>query len=149
MATNALVTVNQKDMQLVEARLHDKAATTQRAYRRFAWGMLTGLGKPIRMLTPMEVKQYSMSLGGEAGKLAYNINALKSLFTYATELGYLPVNLGKLLKPPKVRNELAKRILSEAEVIRMIDRETSPRNHAILHLLYHAGLRVSEIVSLR
>jgi len=48
-----------------------------------------------------------------------------------------------------VRDELAKRILSEAEVIRMIDRETDKRNHVLLHLLYHAGLRVSEVVKLK
>jgi site-specific recombinase XerD len=149
MTTNALVTVDQEDVQLVEAWLHDKATTTQRAYRRFAWNMLTDLGKAVRMLTAMDVQQYAMSLTGEAGKLAYNINALKSLFTYATELGYIPVNLGKLLKPPKVRDKLSQRILSEVDVIRMIDRTENKRDHALLRLLYHAGLRVSEVVGLK
>src|SRR5260221_285204 len=45
--------------------------------------------------------------------------------------------------------ELANRILSEADCILLIDQEKNPRNHAMLHLLYHAGLRVSEVVNLQ
>ena len=85
----------------------------------------------------------------ENGSLAYHINALKSLFSYATQLGYIEINQGKLLKAPKVRDKLSQRILSEADVIRMIDRTEKKRDHALLRLLYHAGLRVSEIVSLK
>ena len=101
------------------------------------------------MLTPLEVQQYTMSLTGNAGTLAYQINALKSLFSYATQLGYLEVNLGKLLHAPKVRDNLSQRILSKIDVIRMIDRTENKRDHAMLRLMYHAGLRVSELVGLK
>ena len=148
--SSALVTIDQEDMQLVDAWLYGKADTTQRAYKRFAWGMLSGIGKPLRLLTPLEVQQYTMSLTGNAGTLAYQINALKSLFSYATQLGYLEVNLGKLLHAPKVRDEnLSQRILGKIDVIRMIDRTENEQDHAMLRLMYHAGLRVSELVGLK
>lgn len=48
-----------------------------------------------------------------------------------------------------MRSELAKRILNEEQVIRLIDAtQDQPRNHAMLRLMYHCGLRVSEVVGL-
>ena len=58
-------------------------------------------------------------------------------------------NVARTLTPPAVKDDLAQRILSEADCIRMIDREPNARNHAMLRLLYHAGLRVSEVVNLK
>src|SRR5690606_1279044 len=43
---------------------------------------------------------------------------------------------------------LAERILTEAEVQRMIALEPDERNRGLLRLLYAGGLRVSEIVAL-
>lgn len=49
---------------------------------------------------------------------------------------------------PKIRSRLAERILSEEQVQRMLALETNKRNHALLRLLYTAGLRVSEVCDL-
>ncbi|EFH81628.1 tyrosine-type recombinase/integrase [Ktedonobacter racemifer] len=148
-AARSLLLVNPNDANLINTWLHDKAQTTQRAYRRFAYEYLTALGKPFQMIAPLELKQYAMSLEGDAGTVAYRVNALKSLYSYATKLGYIQVNLGELLEAPKVRQKLAERILEEDEMLRLVAGETNPRNHATLRLMYHAGLRVSEIVSLK
>ena len=53
--------------------------------------------------------------------------------------------MGALLSPPKVKDTLAERILSELEVQLMISKETNPRDRAMLRLLYGVGLRVSEL----
>ncbi|HEX4207587.1 MAG TPA: tyrosine-type recombinase/integrase [Ktedonobacteraceae bacterium] len=89
------------------------------------------------------------TLTGSDGSNALAINAIKSLFSFAVKFGYMQINLGQALSAPKARDELAQRILSEAEVIRLIDRTTNRRDHALFRLLYHAGLRVSEIVALK
>lgn len=59
------------------------------------------------------------------------------------------MNVGAALRPPKVKSELAQRILTQEQAIRMISLETNPRDHALLRLLYHCGLRVSEVVSIK
>ncbi len=43
---------------------------------------------------------------------------------------------------------LAKRILTESEVHKILNVERDIRNRCILHLLYHAELRVSELCNL-
>jgi len=105
--------------------------------------------KPLATTTLADLLDYMSAVSGSDATKALATNTLKSLFTFGTELGYFTVNVAKALKAPKQRSELAQRILSEADVIRMIDRTTSHRDHALLRLLYHSGLRVSEIVALK
>src|SRR6266516_188041 len=122
---------------------------TQRSYRHYAYALLEHAGKPLQALAYEDVIAYLDTLqDASEGTQALATNVLKSLFTWASELRYVPVNLGKALKPPKPRDELAQRILSEEDTLRLIEGETNPRNHAMLRLMYHAGLRVSEVVGL-
>jgi integrase/recombinase XerD len=64
-------------------------------------------------------------------------------------MGYIPINVGKLISLPKVRTRLAERILSREQVDDILGKETDPYNHALLRLLYATGLRVSEVCELR
>ena len=57
--------------------------------------------------------------------------------------------MARPLRLPGFRDGLAERILEEGEVQKMLAVERQPRNHALLTLLYVAGLRVSEACSLR
>ena len=60
----------------------------------------------------------------------------------------LPLNVGTVVKASPVKNTLAERILDEAAVHRLLALETSPRNRALLTLLYGGGIRISEACSL-
>jgi site-specific recombinase XerD len=77
------------------------------------------------------------------------INTLKSLLSYGCALGFLSVNVGKLLKPPKVKNTLAERILSETQIHTLLALTVCERDRLLLRLLYATGARVSEVCGLR
>jgi integrase/recombinase XerD len=77
------------------------------------------------------------------------IAAVKSLLSFGCEIEVLPKNVGRRVVPPKVKDTLSERILTEGEVQAMIALETNPRNRAILRLLYGVALRVSELCALK
>lgn len=55
----------------------------------------------------------------------------------------------RALRLPQFRESLSERIITEAEVHRLIGMEDHPRNRIILRLLYASGVRVSELCGLR
>jgi site-specific recombinase XerD len=73
---------------------------------------------------------------------------VKSLLAFGHRIGYLSFDVGLVLRLPAVRNRLAERILSEADLHRILSLESNPRNRAILTLLYARGIRVSELCGL-
>jgi integrase/recombinase XerD len=90
---------------------------------------------------------------------ARKISSVKSLFGFGHRLGYLPFDVGRVVKRPKLKDTLAERILSEGDVHKLLvtaDRSPSRRrtpiqefrarrNYVLLLLLYAAGLRVDEV----
>jgi integrase/recombinase XerD len=122
---------------------------TRRNYQRRANRFLAFVSRPLRLVRLGDVQAYLASL--EAAAPATRANAvaiLKSLLSFAQEIGYIAFNVGKVLKTPSVKNKLAERILSEPDVIRMISLEPSLRNRALLTVLYGGGLRISEVCRL-
>src|SRR5207237_1309176 len=75
--------------------------------------------------------------------------AVKSLLAFGHRLGYLPFDVGRVVRLPPRRDTLAERILSEADVSRLILLELDPRNALLLSLLYIAGIRAAELATLR
>ncbi len=75
---------------------------------------------------------------------------VKSLLTYAHELGYTRFNAGVplKLKLDPGHGSLAKRIISEVEVGWLIRAARSKRDRVLLAVLYAGGLRISELVAL-
>lgn len=140
------------DRQLVEMWLHGKADHTRRYYDAEAKRFLSAFNKPLSVVTLADLQGYADDLdnqGLQASSQARSLAVLKSLFTFGHKIGVLPFNVGIMLEMPKSKDNLAERILSEAEVQTMIALETDIRNKTILRTLYGAGLRVSELCGLK
>ena len=137
------------DDTLIKLWLHGRPPHTQRAYqtdlRRFR-GQVT---KPLAAVTLTDLQSFADSLSGLKGSTRYRIlSAVKSLLAFGHRTGYLAFDVGRVLKLPAVHDNLAQRILPEAEVHRMLSLEPNERNRALLTLFYASGARVGEICGL-
>src|SRR5262249_8762962 len=75
--------------------------------------------------------------------------AVKSLLAFGHRLGYLPFDVGGAVRLPRLKQGLAARILSEAEVHRQLALEPAARNRALLRLAYAGGPRGAQAAALR
>ena len=111
------------DDQLLALWLHGRPDTTQRAYRAETIRFMGYVEKPIRSVKLIDLQVFADHLG-EAGLKPPSVHramsAIKSLFAFGFRLGYTQFDVGRALRIPSFRNELAERILGEAEVLRII-----------------------------
>jgi len=144
--------VTPAEAQLIQLWVHGKSRHTRRYYQADAKAFLNFVGKPLAQVTLADVQDFADFL--ETSNLAPSsrgrtLSSVKSLLAFGNRIGMLAVNVGALLKAPAAKNTLAERILSEAEVQKLISLETNLRNQVMLKLLYAGGLRVSELCGLR
>ncbi len=144
------------DEQLVELWLHTgkrRSDHTRTAYRLNVERFLTFVGKPLRQLKLEDLVDFQQELANNSDYAASSqrrvLSAVRSLLTFGQKVGYLPFNVGAALELPEGDNQLAQRILSGEQVLRMIALERNRRNQLVIRLLYAAGLRVSELCGLR
>ncbi len=143
------------DEQLIELWLHTgkrRSEHTRTAYRANVERFLVFVGKPLRQLKLEDLVDFQQELAGSeyaASTQRRILSAVRSLLTFGQKVGYLPFNVGAALELPEGDNQLAQRILSEEQVLRMIALEKNRRNQLVIRLLYAAGLRVSELCGLR
>ena len=138
------------DETLLRLWLHGKAAHTVRAQAADARAFLAWVARPLRAVTAGDVQDFGASVGGLApASQARKLGSVKSLLGFAHRLGYVDFNAGAPVRLPPVKGTLAERIIPEGDVHRLLALEANPRNHALLRLLYVAGLRISEACNLR
>jgi integrase/recombinase XerD len=139
-----------------------KSEHTQKAYRRDIEIFRAFVERPLHQVTLEDALDFYDNLDeieiiskrGKAKQLEDNskrriLNSIKSFYSFAYTSGVFPANVMAAIKPPSAKSAISQRILPEASVLKMILLEQNSRNHAILHVLYAAGLRVSELCNLR
>lgn len=160
------------DEQVLRMWLHGKSEGTVRGYLRDVDEFFERLAHiykvypnriPLRQITLADLQRYAVELedrlseqSGEPLSRATRsrkLAAVKSLLTFAYDVGYIRFNPGKAVRQPKVRRRLAQRILSESEVHRLLsayetDTLLGLRNRVLLRLFYASSGRVSELCRL-
>ena len=138
------------DEQLIRLWLHGRPATTTRAYTADVDRFRSFVGKPLGAITVGDVQAFADSLDGlcDASR-ARKLSAVKSMLSFGHRIGYLPFDVGRPVRLPRLKDTIAERILPEEVVLNMIAFEPGARNKTLLRLLYGAGLRVSELCGLR
>ena len=137
---------------LAAARL---APRTVEAYRRDLNALADWLGRPPSSVTTQELERWIAELRGDGlapATIARRIASVRSFLRHLVLVGSAPVNAAAELELPRRVRRLP-RTLSPGEAERLIEASagTTPRSlrdAALVELLYGAGLRVSEAVSL-
>ncbi len=146
----AKVTVNGD---LIRLWLHDKSANSRRGYQRDVMQFLTVIGDlSLSEVTLNELQAFSNALGAKGyavSTVSRKLAAVKSLLTFGYRVGILKVNVGSLVKLPKGKDRLAERILSQEQVMAMIELTENLRDQVLIRFLYATGARVSEVCVLK
>lgn len=138
------------DHQLISLWLHGKAPATIEAYSLEVRRFMAYTGKPLAQATLGDLQAFMDSLAHlSLPAQARAVRVVKSLLSFAHKLGYTAFNVGLAVKAPKVKDTLAERIMTESQVQAMLALEPTPRNKALLLVLYYGGLRCSEVCGLR
>src|SRR3954454_23057049 len=137
------------DHHLIALWLHGRSPHTQRAYLADVDRFCGRAGKTFASVTLSDLQDFAASLEDLAPAPGCRaLSAVKSLLALGPPIGYLPFDVGRVLRLPSFRNRLSERILPEADVHRMLSLEPENRNRGLLTLLYASGIRVSELCAL-
>lgn len=137
------------DATFLDLWLRGKSEKTRLAYLADIARFYDVVGKPLQQVTLEDVYTFVDSLTHlKPTSRNRAVAAVKSALSFGLKSGYLAVNVGLLVKLEKLEDTLAERIMSEQAIARILALETNKRNHAILVLLYRAGLRCAELCSL-
>ena len=140
------------DEQLIAMWLHEKADSTQEEYTRDVAQFREYVSVPLQRLTLPDLQAYADELkllDIKPATISRRLKSIKSLLSFAQKTGYTRFNIGTMVKVPKFKKTLAERIMTEEQVFTMLAKESNPRNHALLRLLYASGIRVSELCDLQ
>jgi integrase/recombinase XerD len=102
----------------------------------------------LKDITDTHVTLYLKSLDRKPATRNLVLKAISSFYAYLLKTGYLDRSPAANIKQEKVPDGFRSKILEFEQISRMIEVEESPRNRILLKILYYAGLRISEALSL-
>ena len=132
--------------------LHGKSEATKAAYRSDLSKFVDFTeSKPLRTVTLADVQEFADFLSEllAPATQARILVAMKSLFSFGHQVGYLPFDVGRPVKLPSHRDDRAERILSADDIHSIFAHAKKHRDRALIRTLCIGGLRVAEAVGLR
>lgn len=145
----ALVDRNTNDELLVSMWIAKKnSPATKKQYQRCYTAFAATVGVGLQEVSYNTLAAWAGGLTGSENTRKVTISAIKALFTFAHKIGYIRVNPAVMIEAPKAKDELAARILTEDEVLRMIHQTTKQRDNVLLRVLYASAGRISEVCGL-
>lgn len=126
----------------------DKSPNTQAAYARDVRQFMQTVQQPLQSITLAHLQTWQQSLPDAPATVARKTATVRSLFSFAVRTGYLRLNPAAMLSTPRMPDTKHRRSLRELDVMRLVDAARTPREAALVHVLYSSGARVSELLSL-
>ena len=115
--------------------------------------------KPLAEVALRDLQRYAAFLDTQARNKLGNpyadktkqrfIIAVKSLFSFASDMGHITANPAKRLPIPRCKDDRGAKVLTAAEIEKLIAAAKTKRDALILRVLFLSGARVSEVVGLR
>jgi len=127
-----------------------KSENTKQQYLRQGLRFLDEVGKPLQDIRYDDLSAWQNSIAGAINTRRLRVNAIRSLLSFAYESGYIRVNPGVMLEPEQPEDTKHRKTLTEAEVITLANHKgLSPRDRAIVMVMYSSGCRVTELCNMR
>ena len=118
MTTQYKVTNATSDRELILIWLGGKSETTQVSYRSTVEKFIEFIDKPLSevKLEDLQLWERGLKARFKLTTVANKVLVIKSLFSFAVQTGYLTLNVGSFIKPPKTKDALAEKILDEKDI---------------------------------
>jgi integrase/recombinase XerD len=149
---NSTITFTDNDSMLITLFVSIKRSPKTQEQYSHSTAMLVGfIGKPLQALTLQDAVNYHEWLKTQyksVHSVKLHINVAKALCAFGVKLNYLRTNVFAVIKTDTPAEVTHHRILTEEEVLKLIDAPKRQRDKLLLRLIYAAGLRVSEVCNL-
>ena len=141
-----------EDEETVRLWLLQKSKHTARAYERVAieaLDFLNSLGRSFESAKAEDLINFcNLKPGSAKATIIQRAAIVKSVFSFGVRSGRLKFNPSLILKFKRSGHKISDKILTVDEVLSMIESVKSPRDEAILRMLYSSAGRRSEIINL-
>lgn len=140
------------DPEIITLWLSDKTPLTVKSYDRQIKQFLNFVGKELSEVMYEDFMQYKgfMRLKGyKPSTQRTKLTAIKSLFSFATRLGYLTANVAVIVENVAVKDEVRRKALPHDIISLLVQNANNDRDKLIIKTLYLLGLRVSELIDIK
>lgn len=140
------------DYEIISLWLHGKSKSTVNNYIHSVKQFMDFTGKPLADCMYEDLIGYVKMLemkGYKPGTQRIKLMAIKSLYSFCTELGYLSINIAAQIPNIKLNDSPRLKAINKDLISNLVDNANNIRDKLMIKSLYLLGLRVSELINLK